>query len=53
MTAISSCSEVGGRFQAEKKTTILGTIWKQQWQEPDAELVMKDKSLHALKFFFT
>jgi len=26
MTAISSCSEVGGRFQAEKKTTILGTI---------------------------
>jgi len=38
MTATAPCSVASGRFQAEKKTTILGTIWKQQRQQPDAEL---------------
>jgi len=49
MTATLSCSEASGRFQVEKK--VLSTIWKQQRQGPDAELVMKDKPLHALKCF--
>jgi len=50
MTATSPCSKASRRSQAEKKT-IVGTVRKQQRQEPDAELVMKGKTLHAMKFF--
>jgi len=48
MTATSPCSKAG-RSQAEKK--IVGTVWKKTTTGPDAELVMKGKPLHALKFF--
>jgi len=52
MTATSPSSKASRRSQAEKNNSC-GHCMKQQRQVPDAELVMKGKPLHALKFFFT